>query len=447
MVGNKSGSDEAASQAIVKEKAVIGALAERAGPDHKARKVILSYTPGLNYRTLRKNIKKFDSEHQEVTAQFLGITVRGEENKKLYKNLDVLSDRIILKIEALFEIKCEDCDETYCNTLDSNPLHTCRTCLQGSHDCDKVAERAAAYEKIPVELRLNGMSWMCYECHRKNDLSLPPSTQPVPSTQETEQAEVVDDEKGGEEEEEVEVQRESPSRRKIEKEPPKPEDAEICKDFKTSRCRHGISGKKVVDGNICPKLHPKPCRRFLKNGLGPGGCKKGKKCRFFHPNMCRGSLHTRVCPNLGECPYMHLKPTFKQAPPEQPSANTRPVTTSPDAPLPTQLQRTIRFDSVASLPNAPTVDHKRGHNQQSDASSTSDFLYKLMESMKEGIISQVSEQLAEFKSSIPNLVRDHAAKEPARTLPSGMNMTQGVPLMRPYPPQVTGHPQYAGYCY
>ena len=445
MLGTKSRSDAAASEATVKEKAVIGALADRAGPDHKARKVILSYTPGLNYKTLRKNIKKFDSEHQEATALFLGIKVRGEENKKLYKNLDVLSDRIILKVEALFEIKCEDCDETYCNTLDSNPLHTCRTCLQGSHDCEKVTQRAAAYEEIPLALRLNGMSWMCYECHRKNDLSLPPSTQPVSSSQaeevETEEVEVVDGEKGEEEE------RESPSRRKSEKDPPKPEDTEICTDFRTSRCRHGISGKKLVDGNPCPKLHPRPCRRFLNNGLGPGGCKKGKKCKFFHPNICRGSLHTRVCPNLGDCPYMHLKPTFKQAPEDKPSANNRPVTFSPDAPLPAHLQRTIRFDSVASLPYVPTIDQKRRHNQQSDATSTSDFLYKLMESMKEGIISQVSEQLAEFKTSIPNLVRDHSAKESARTLPSGMNMTQGVPLIRPYPSQIPGHPPYAGYCY
>ena len=61
MLGTKSRSDAAASEATVKEKAVIGALADRAGPDHKARKVILSYTPGLNYKTLRKNIKKFDT--------------------------------------------------------------------------------------------------------------------------------------------------------------------------------------------------------------------------------------------------------------------------------------------------------------------------------------------------------------------------------------------------
>ena len=39
-------------------------------------------------------------------------------------------------------------------------------------------------------------------------------------------------------------------------------------------------------------------QRFLDNGIGEGGCKYGKNCKFgIHLKMCDKSLKTRTCPN------------------------------------------------------------------------------------------------------------------------------------------------------
>ena len=84
----------------VKHRAVIGGLLNTCGP--LCKKVIAAYSPSATYKANRANIKKFDANHLEDTAKFLKFKVRDENDKKLYKNLTVLSDRIILKIESLF---------------------------------------------------------------------------------------------------------------------------------------------------------------------------------------------------------------------------------------------------------------------------------------------------------------------------------------------------------
>ena len=72
-----------------------------------------------------------------------------------------------------------------------------------------------------------------------------------------------------------------------------------CSHYLKGKHRHGFSGRKPVDDIAsCPYDHPKPCRRFLENGLGEGGCKYGRNCKFgLHLTMCQESLKTRICPN------------------------------------------------------------------------------------------------------------------------------------------------------
>ena len=72
-----------------------------------------------------------------------------------------------------------------------------------------------------------------------------------------------------------------------------------CSHYLKGKCRHGFSGRKPVDDIAsCPYDHPKACRRFLENGLGEGGCKYGRNCKFgLHLTMCQESLKTRTCPN------------------------------------------------------------------------------------------------------------------------------------------------------
>ena len=92
-------------------KSVIGGLLNTA--DALTKKVISAYNPAVLYKTNLLNIKRHDAAHLEAAATYLGLTVRDDEDKKLYKNQEILSDRIILSIEALFETTCTECDEVY----------------------------------------------------------------------------------------------------------------------------------------------------------------------------------------------------------------------------------------------------------------------------------------------------------------------------------------------
>ena len=61
----------------------------------------------------------------------------------------------------------------------------------------------------------------------------------------------------------------------------------ICEGYKNHNCPHGVSGKREVGGRTCPNLHPRICRKFIRNGnRARGGCQKGDQCRFYHPKLC-----------------------------------------------------------------------------------------------------------------------------------------------------------------
>eukprot|EP00116_Pleurobrachia_bachei_P009630 sb/3469892/ len=83
------------------------------------------------------------------------------------------------------------------------------------------------------------------------------------------------------------------------------------------RCRQGMSGKKEVDGKVCPFLHRRVCRRYKAHGLhSRHGCKQGKNCPRLHPKLCEGSqrkVKERLCLKE-DCPHLHLKGTRRTAP-------------------------------------------------------------------------------------------------------------------------------------
>ena len=83
----------------------------------------------------------------------------------------------------------------------------------------------------------------------------------------------------------------------------------LCADYKRGCCPHGISGKHKVNGLVCQNSHPKPCKRFMKNGPNSRyGCKLGDQCTHFHPILCRNSVQKHLCLNL-TCTFMHIKGT------------------------------------------------------------------------------------------------------------------------------------------
>ena len=107
----------------------------------------------------------------EACASFLKIAlVNPADNKKLFSNKTLLADRIILKIEALFPQKCQECKEQYCSTLNmaqEDTLFECFLCTQLSHNCATLKNIHAALKELTLP---KGMVWFCEGCHSKNNL-------------------------------------------------------------------------------------------------------------------------------------------------------------------------------------------------------------------------------------------------------------------------------------
>ena len=390
------------------QKTAIGGLLNPA--DELSKKVISAYNPAVKYQTNLYNIKRFDAAHLEAAAAFLGLNVRLND-KKLYKNLSVLSDRVILRIESLFETECTTCGETYCNILADKPILTCYLCLQGCHNCPGVTTKF----KETAE-QAAGTVWLCSGCLKKNDLTLAPTKKPSVAN-----AAVKEEEE--EEEEDEEVDDHSPRRNREEKEADKDETrVPVCQAYKRRECPHGLTGKRLLNGKPCPNRHPPRCFRYCKHGENMKlGCIKGNECKYFHPRLCRNSVSRRVCLNA-DCTLVHLKFTKRSQDGE------RKKTTQPKLADNSNTERQLRFSSMGTLsgttPYNPTIQKRSrapllhepiAENRKEQDSSS--FLLKLMENLKDGILLQITDKLQEFQTSIPEMVREEHLKMTRQSVP------------------------------
>ncbi|KAL5251228.1 hypothetical protein ACHWQZ_G016810 [Mnemiopsis leidyi] len=334
--------------------------------------------------------------------------VRDGNDKKLYKNLTVLSDRIILKIESLFETECQDCNAKYTNRLEDNPLLTCHLCLQGSHNCDAAKKNAAALADLREAVPTAGVIWLCSGCFKKNDLALAPKKQ-APSDQSVsgETTQTGEDlrprENGNERNEEHEEDRVSPRRSRLEESKEDPS-GPICDAYKKRQCPHGPSGKFLVNGKTCQNAHPRRCFRYCNHGKHPKqGCTKGKQCQYWHPRLCKFSTKNRSCSNE-DCTFYHLKGTRRPKkaaqPPEQEKVRPKAPNNNPD----TEARKMMKFDSIASLNSIypPTVNRIRNDSLKTE----SNFLLRHIENLKEGIINQMTEKITELQASLPSLIQE-----------------------------------------
>lgn len=465
-------------------KIVLGGLLNDA--DAVAQRVIRSYDPAAHYKANKDNMLKHDAAQLEACAIYLGLNVRGEDNKKLYKNKKVLCDRMILKIESLFDSECDDCKETYRNTLADKPPLVCKLCLQGCHGCVTMLAKMEAYTKMcRDEMKPFGLVWMCHGCLEKNDLSLlqtPKKTGNDAPLEETRTEGAVQEEEEVEEEEE-ENDRESPRRNRHEN---SSSNTNVCELYKERKCPHGLTGKRLIRGERCAKNHPPRCHRYCRYGEDPKmGCKFGPECRYYHPKLCRQSVLRRVCLNP-DCLYNHLKFTRrhendgpgdakpgypKPGHPQRPERGilNRPQREERDNPWHRQAQDAnnrpppprARFDSIGSVytPYPPTVD-VRQHRTRKDSATVAErdnsFLERLMENLKEGIISQMNEKIAELRIEIPALVQESSQwnkpTQPSRQQFPLQQMPQ-LPLQQMPPLSQTTFPYnptnscYPGLCY
>ena len=297
----------AAATTVHPNDLAIGELLAEADP--ATREVISAYR---HDRSHVKNVQamssaKFTTDTLEDCAKFLGLKTRDEVNGKIFSNKPTLADRIILKIESHFEAECAACDASYRNKLADKPQKICFRCLQGSHDCDKMKDSS-------IDLSMPGAVWLCKGCYRQFDALAPTkekkskkeecqTTQRVqPTTHEDTGASngEVEDENG-------QLASDSPTENGSG--PPLNETTrrQICEKYVKNCCPHGISGTRKINGRNCGKDHPRACPRWLRNGSKKYGCTR-KKCKLFHPVLCRYSVRTRRCENLA-CTYVHIANT------------------------------------------------------------------------------------------------------------------------------------------
>ena len=455
------------------KKAVIGELLNNANT--AARRVLSAYNPDLKYHANLKNMKACKSAPIEECAKLLGLVPRDEAGKKLYQNLDILSDRIILKIEALFDIQCDDCTDTYRNKLEDKPLFRCQLCLQGSHNCEALQNKFEVLKPI-LEQCPKGIVWLCHECLKKNCLDQLRSTERQTETGNELGVEEEEHEEEEEEDAEDEIaeeaegeERESPRRGREGPENPTQQtttnshrtntgNENICEDYKRRKCRHGRTGDLLINGERCKKNHPPRCRRFCNYGQHTRqGCKRGKDCRYWHPRLCRDSLKNLLC-TKEDCTFFHLKGTMRKSVPSLNNRNRPGVDREEDPFPPLQRERRpslrrdstsiqenpptqrppprLRFNSLTSnyTPYPPTVGTRpppppRTLNAEKNASES--FLLRMIENLKEGILSQMENQMTELRASIPKLVRE--------MIPSNQLPQQPAIHLQPYNP----HPQQA----
>ena len=81
---------------------------------------------------------------------------------------------------------------------------------------------------------------------------------------------------------------------------------QVCNHYKRGTCRHGASGKKLVNNTKCPFMHPKKCSNYCK--FGQGGC--NVNCGLLHPILCENSVRFKKC-FQGNCTFTHLLGTMR----------------------------------------------------------------------------------------------------------------------------------------
>ena len=458
-----------------KQMVVIGGLVNTA--DVHAKKVLASYKPAVSYAQNMVQLKKCNSAQLESCAKLVKLAVRTEDGKetKLYKNKSVLADRIILKIESLFEATCSDCNAVYQNTLESAPPFTCRLCLLGSHNCEEITKRA---ENVGSPTPA-GFVWLCHVCLGKNDLEDMgfPVEEPESKNSRSESLHVIEEEEENEEDKEEEEgeaaedntsgDRVSPRRGRAH-EPKGNQRAEnrnqskdnaICELYKRRSCPHGRSGKLKVEGQICQKSHPKRCFRFCDYGpRHRNGCNKGSKCQYWHPKLCKFSLKGTGCTTHG-CTYQHLiadRQSQRQNPPVQhktPAKRFVKENLVIEAPLTAhngeqtwmpEHHKVSIASSIGKTPYPATVNkpfkQKKAHEDQES------FLLKLIENMRAGIQEQLYELKCEFRDSIHQMENQTKTENPSlapRVFPGcfqPVNMQTMVPPGQTWLNQAQGYP-------
>ena len=367
---------------------------------------------------------KFGAPFIEELATYLSLDVRQTENEKGYRNIPVLIHRCLLKVRSYTPSTCGVCLENYCVEKDTVPVFTCWMCFQGSHDCEGVAKIFSTLYTITQSL--TGFNWTCHSCTEKGSLDLMSRIPVIPGKDDPV---IVSDEISDPPGTAAEV---------VAKEVSTGESSGIsCSFLAEGYCRHGISGKKEVDGKTCRFTHRKVCRKFkLYGSHSRHGCKLGAKCSKLHPKLCEGSqrrIKERQCLN-SDCPHLHLKGTRRKE--ENPERRERQEIARPTRKTSSHdhRERSVHAENLP-LSRSPL----RPVTQQNPEHLQSGFLSIVLKEVRnareeslrqadrmEEILSQLGPTHNEsiLHSQLAHHVQVH---QPVQyTLPSGVTMTQGA---------------------
>ena len=417
------------------------------------KRILDKYRHDVKHSVNYKALKGFLNNKLEKCAEFLKLEVRTKDDAQtqLYPNKETLVDRIILKIESLFETKCEECESKYRNRLSDTeePLLSCFLCYQGSHDCEIVKAKYEPLREYFADAtgKLNGLNWLCWGCRKKNDLALTPKpkktvvlpgdpTEPTENNEENDEPEI---EHGDDEEE----QTEEPEERSPRRDHPIPQRGDICPLYKKMQCPHGLTGKRHVDGAPCAKLHPKRCIRYCRSATDKKhGCIKGKECKYYHPILCRHSVKRHVCLDKN-CKFTHLKGTKRYDPDLRVNQRSQQMPETPRAyvPLRNNFQQTPSAYPPMSRNPRPCEDTEPARTAEANGSDRS-FLSKLPH-----ILNQMQAKQADIQTQLMQLIRQQPPQwphvpqqqEPQPILQQAPMLPQGhhVPLIMNAPPLPT----------
>ena len=361
----------------------------------KGKKVIEAYRYEDDHT---KNVERISSKKMEElkpVCEVLRVWPTGRFGA--IRNASLLADMIVLRIEGLFPMECQDCGEEYRVELGTKPPVSCFLCGQGGHSC-----------KTTVGGNRKGSIWLCLHCYKKNEANVDDWDHPDHSGSSNEednspnpsQADLVEEEEVPEQQtqEVVPGDRRTPaSGNALDIRP-----GNVCTFYLNHKCRHGRKGMTVVQGKACPKLHPALCRKYCKYGGSKRlGCTKGTTCKYYHPPLCKGSDAKRECYDKN-CTLTHLSHTKRrrdkeEGPSQDATVKERTRKSYSQAVGEAELSFAPKRQRQSTETEIPSVLTQKSSNM---GSITTDFLLRALEELKAEIHLSVGRQLTEFKSSL-----------------------------------------------
>ena len=312
---------------------VIGDLLSKANSTAKAILTAFDTSKDIPVNCKALSGPRFSKSDLTACAQFLQIKTEDQEGRPIFSNKPSLANRIILEIQSFYPAICAACDAEYSVKFDieSKPTMRCFLCFQGCHDCE-------TFKSQPTDSLTSsphGTVWLCRSCHEANNPIKPPrsksrdSKTPSRSQSGTNTPARPDESKNKvsfskselfERLEDLQNRQDTNPHHSTPHSNSNNRNGDICELFKVGKCPHGVSGKTAANNEpFCSKVHPKRCTKFTRYGKNNRyGCRRGDKCRFFHPQHCPTSLSDKCCYSE-KCTLVHIVGTKRRKPPSRDS--------------------------------------------------------------------------------------------------------------------------------